>query len=479
MASDSNGYAAMATPNPSAKGTPPAASTASFPPLTFSTHRPASGHVVTSSDGDGQHSTTGHWRQLSHKRRIVYLLGLGPLRKVDHVGAFRGKPTSKSVQAVLSGWWQAGLVVADKGGLLTFPFAYTEDFMTFSIVQYGCLLLVELAMIGSGGLIFALLLPDMRSEERSARYGTPFSRTSYIYLALEIWVIVVVGSPLILLMLWRQVYPIRVNFNNDTYTRQTTQIPMNNIRRWRHHFSSMQSAAKEGAESDLTKHNDGTPSRLPSTRLTTIPTASNTTQPQRTTDKASHDPAVKLAYGQSVDRAGAQEVVILRSTPSLEGSDTSVEAEEARSSFDRFGSMQSGDNSTESMAARDACGISGSDARVRRIVLDALAAASHYPEGPRRRTSTLWQRAELEQRQQQQDQQNLLQQQQLQQQQQQQQQLQQPLASQQRRASFRKGSGFVHLTSFPRRGHAEESPPISDSARFATPHGLIEGHRYD
>ncbi|PWN33855.1 uncharacterized protein FA14DRAFT_156534 [Meira miltonrushii] len=314
------------------------------------------------------------WRKFSHLRLLRYFAGLDPLpaqnSESDLALARYGKPSQESVEAVL------------------------KDFLYFSLVQFSCLIIIELVMAACAFLIILTIIPDLRSPAYVPQYTTKFALTAYIFFVLEIWVIVSIGSPLILIMLWRQLYPIRVDFGNDIYTRQAPTLKIKNVaklKNFRLKKKNKDGAEKDEMEAEEVGNDTGDWHHVPwtpSTRATFMPTS-----PSSVSTKANKE----------IQRsAGANNISISRTTPSLDGSIHGAEEEEYERD-NRWSKHYSNDGielednrrKTKESITRDVCGLAGSDMGVRRIVLDALESSNKYPTRKLGgATTSVWQRAE-------------------------------------------------------------------------------------
>lgn len=313
------------------------------------------------------------WRKFSHLRLLRYFAGLDPLppqtSESDLALARYGKPSQHSVEAVL------------------------KDFLYFSIVQFSCLIIIELIMAACAFLIIFTIIPDLRNPIYDPRYTTKFVHTTYIFFVLEIWAIVAIGSPLIVIMLWRQLYPIRVDFGNDIYTKQVPTLKMKNVTKLKN-FRLKKKSKDDKIE--LNPDEIGNESGewnsapwTPSTRATVMQSPS--TGSTKANDKEPN--------------RGANDITINRITPSLDGSIGGEKEEEFERDnlWSKHYSSETGEDENngrktkDSSLTRDVCGLAGSDLGVRRIVLDALESSNKYPTRKLGSTTTsVWQRAEAE-----------------------------------------------------------------------------------
>lgn len=307
------------------------------------------------------------WRKFSHLRLLLYFAGLNPLpaqnTESDLALARYGKPSQESVEAVL------------------------KDFVYFSLVQFSCLIIIEIVMAACAFLIILTIIPDLRDPTYVPQYTTKFAYTAYIFFVLEIWIIVTIGSPLILIMLWRQLYPIRVDFGNDIYTRQAPALKIKNVAKLKNFRLKRKNKDEMEADEVGTDLGDWHQAPwTPSTRATFMPTSPSSGSP-----KANKD----------IHRfAGANNISISRATPSLDGSIGGGEEIYERDhswpkQYSNDGELENNGRNTKDSITRDVCGVAGSDLGVRRIVLDALESSNKYPTRKLGSTTTsVWQRAE-------------------------------------------------------------------------------------
>lgn len=303
------------------------------------------------------------WRKFSHSRLLRYFVGLDPLpqaSEADLALARFGKPSQHSIEAVL------------------------KDFLYFSIVQFSCLIIIELVMAACAFLIILTIIPDLHNQTYVPRYTTTFARTAYIFFVLEIWVIISIGSPLILIMLWRQLYPIRVDFGNDIYTRQPPILKMKNVK----HLKTFRLKKKAKQTEDQDDQNSNEILAQNSIEWQNAPWTPSTRATAAST-KASQDPDPS---------AGANNITIIRKTPSLDGFTTEEEYDRDHlwsSNYTNDAGEDVCSKKESESITRDLCGLAGSDLGVRRIVLDALDSANKYPTRKLGSTTTsVWQRAE-------------------------------------------------------------------------------------
>ena len=60
--------------------------------------------------------------------------------------------------------------------------------------------------------------------EYNKQYGTVFLRTTYIFWLMEIYSIIVAGSTLIIVVLWRQLYPLKIDVGKGIYAKEASRI---------------------------------------------------------------------------------------------------------------------------------------------------------------------------------------------------------------------------------------------------------------
>ena len=193
------------------------------------------------------------------------------------------------------------------------------------------------------------ILPDLRSTEVIPNYKNQLQRSVYIYHIVEIWSVITFGTPLILLMLYRQCFPMKVEVHQAVARRSTM--------------------SKNVPEIHLPTKTLDEPWPTPSTLNEDNASWHNTVS-------GSVDTAVPA---QSL----SQKFKAKRGIQGRSRADSSTSAHQTRAS----GQTEGVDRAQR--AIQDVCGYTGTGAG-RSIVLEALQHASQYPSTPRKRAAP-WQ----------------------------------------------------------------------------------------
>ncbi|UZJ52480.1 hypothetical protein CBS101457_001800 [Exobasidium rhododendri] len=101
--------------------------------------------------------------------------------------------------------------------------AVLRSFLFYTATQTVCLIGVELSMMTVCFYVANHVVDDLDDPAPIPFYGNKVQKTTYIYHTVEIWSIVVFGTPLILMMLYRQCFPMQVNMQETVASTRTKE----------------------------------------------------------------------------------------------------------------------------------------------------------------------------------------------------------------------------------------------------------------
>jgi DNA-binding phage protein len=317
------------------------------------------------------------WRDVGLGRLLLYVAGAKPLRQIGRSGSLSRSSTHKTFTS--SGTPSRSAVLA-----------VLKDFLIFSLIHHGAIAGIMLTMSACVLIFLCNAQKDIFSTVHDATFVSAFGRTTYVFLILEVYAIIALGSPLIICVLWRQIYPICVDMDNDVYTRKQPRA-----------FVRSDGSPRK-SDVDLSPCDSGLPARwLPSTRLTLVARqhAETYAYPGAIIVKASNQlqsaeqqPCIVEASNEEISIAmdkfvnanveqvakanKLQEAFVQRAT----SAPTMVVAGPENGSSPSSFSASTWESAHHFRINRDFCGVTGVHPGVRQIVLDAIeAGASNKP----------------------------------------------------------------------------------------------------